>query len=233
MQTEVQRKGNDKTCQDKRKANYQLRILESSPDIFKLLFFSLIHFFKSCTGALKRRQQNTARANATPLVHHSLNSRASVTPSPHGIGRGPVINPYNTSIPNPYKKSTSTTSTSNSDAKSSLARQYPHRAGRIRVDRQFSTGISIGSIGGCDWDGNEEYNRDAPQGTSVAESKNDLEDSSSLDSGGPSFSSFRGRVGGGGAKRAKFGDDTNGTFSSQSSSDDDDVLTFTPFQPED
>ena len=146
-----------------------------------------------------------------------------------------MINPYNTSIQNPYKKSTSTTSNSNSDAKSSLARQYPHRAGRIRVDRQFSTGISIGNIGGCDWDGNEEYNRDAPQGTSMAGNKNDLEDSSSFDGGGLSFSSFHGRVGGGGAKKTKCGgrDDANGTFSSESSSDDDDVLTFTPFQPED
>lgn len=168
--------------------NLLLRILKSSLDIHsipKSHFFSLIHFFKSFTGTLKRRQQNTARANSTPRVHHSLNSRTSVTPSPstsHGIGvhRSAVTNPYNTSIQNPYKKSTSTPSNSNSDAKSSLARQYPHRAGRIRVDRQFSTGLSIGNIGGCDW---EEYNRDAPQGTPVAENKNNVEDSSSLDSG--------------------------------------------------
>lgn len=55
-------------------------------------------------------------------------------------------NPYdsskdNLSVENPYQKRASN---ENTRPKSLMRQQYPHREGRIRVDRQFSTAISIG-----------------------------------------------------------------------------------------
>lgn len=62
-------------------------------------------------------------------------------------------NPYGSSIndtpiDNPYQKRNLdmvTPSTERSRPKSLVRQQHPHRVGRIRVDRQFSTAIAIGS----------------------------------------------------------------------------------------
>ena len=140
---------------------------------------------------------------------------------------------------NPYKKKN--TSNLHGDARSSLAKQYPHRAGRIRVDRQFSTGLSIDTVGECDWDGydiDDDQRRDVSQNNGMGRDEHEFgEDSYSLESdGGLSYSHSASSLGtgtGGGAKGARRNDghDENGTMSSESSDDDDDVLTFTPFNP--
>jgi hypothetical protein len=126
-------------------------------------------------------------------------------------------------VQNPYKKRVASNQL-HSNSRSSLPEQYPHRAGRIRVDRQFSTGLSIGDIDVCDWDGsniNDYQIGDVPRGN-----KNEYgeEDYSSLESADKLLAAY-------GAKRVRQGDgfDKNGTMSSESSDDDDDVLTFTPF----
>ena len=85
--------------------------------------------------------------------------------------------------------------------KSSLARQHPHRAGRIRVDRQFTTNLSIGSIGDMVDTTERGANKEARTDTDNAvdsSNKKDLGDMSTDSSG----------------------DDDD---------DDDDVLLFVPF----
>lgn len=47
-------------------------------------------------------------------------------------------------VKNPYHDD-GNESVTNSGAESFIKQQYPHREGRIRVDRQFSTAVSIGA----------------------------------------------------------------------------------------
>ena len=113
-----------------------------------------IKAMESGEDIVHKQKQNTT---STPLYQTKcsleISNICSVTPSPQiGINRstsqsGNPMNPY-------VKKQTNcdriSTNKGRQRNQSSLRRQYPHRAGRIKVNRQFTTPLSIGV-------GNDDY----------------------------------------------------------------------------
>ncbi len=117
-----------------------------------------------------------AKSNSNSNRNYN-NDHSSLT-TPHQ--RRLVNNPYQrkdtqynfapSSNNNAYQSSTS--SNVNLDSyRSSLAKQHPHRAGRIRVDRQFTTDLSISSV--HDYD-DEDKNDDNGNDDTIHGQNNDL-----------------------------------------------------------
>lgn len=123
--------------------------------------------------------------------------------------------PNSNIVQNPYtnKYSNTTRAPSNYNTyKSSLAKQHPHRAGRIRVDKQFTTALSISSINEEDDNfSNDEFEKHSNMSHNVNNDKR----------------SSRVSVDGSIATSKRPQDDN--TSSDDDDDDDDDLLLFIPF----
>lgn len=112
-----------------------------------------------CTEMAAHTSLNQTSTNVrTKVLDNPYRSKTNMSnaASSHGL------------IQNPYKNDAMKSYTINT-AESFIKQQYPHREGRIRVDRQFSTAITIGDYSSFSLEKNDEA-------TSVAEG---LESSSS------------------------------------------------------
>lgn len=92
-------------------------------------------------------QNTTATPHNQTKDFHKKPNCFSITPSPHIVTNrnssqsGTPINPY---IKKKLKSDQLIINKGIQRNQSNLRRQYPHRAGRIKVDRQFTTPLSIG-----------------------------------------------------------------------------------------
>ena len=93
------------------------------------------------TSDAKRRRLEQQQSGRTPYRQTQF-----MTPL-HQSNTSVGITPRSNTISNPYRKDTTAVPIQNPYSRSEMQQQHPHRAGRIRVDRQFSPQISIADFG--------------------------------------------------------------------------------------
>lgn len=93
------------------------------------------------TSDAKRRRLQQQQSGRTPYRQTQYTTPRNQSNTSVGI------TPRSNTISNPYRKNTTSSTIQNPYSRSEVQQQHPHRAGRIRVDRQFSTPVSIADFG--------------------------------------------------------------------------------------
>jgi hypothetical protein len=130
-----------------------------------------LSFIHGQIDAARRKAAATSHSTLHPRSPWNNTSKNTSTSTSHSSMAASPFSSHNSlqqqsQIFNPYKKNhqqqhyPNPSSSNEQQAKRLLTEQYPHRAGRIRVDRQFTTSLSIGTCSNSIVQENEnEWNR--------------------------------------------------------------------------
>jgi hypothetical protein len=130
-----------------------------------------------------------------------------------------ILNPYTNNHQQQEQHYHSTTSSN--EAKRLLSEQHPHRAGRIRIDRQFTTSLSVGTRTNI-----QENDSEWRRGTKRQQSLDSISISPASDKDDEDMF----KNGACGRKITHMDNGCSSEVDSSDDDDDDDILTFVPFK---
>ncbi len=174
----------------------------------------------------KRQERQNAKCNDTSNFSTRARKNAFINTSTTSSGS---VRSAPQQVHNPYKRR-STEDTKNTNRRgqyyrSSLAKQHPHRAGRIRVDKQFTTALSLSSNHDEEEDEEEEDEESSPG------SDENSRDKEELSSEKRRFTMSSNVSIDGSLSTTKEGEKSlGGSASSDDEEDDEELLLFIPFE---
>ena len=167
----------------------------------------------------QQRQKNRSNAEKNIFNNNSTQRSGIVQPVPRQ-----VHNPYKRRAAEGHNEPTNTKGRKQ-HYRSSLAKQHPHRAGRIRVDKQFTTALSITS--NHDEVEDEESRPESERNGYDNEESSLLEQNRFTASSNISIDDSLSTAKGGGGKSTEENASSDGD---DDEDDDEDLLLFIPFE---
>jgi hypothetical protein len=171
-----------------------------------------------------RRRTNNTLSHRSWNIENSANGSYSLATSPCSYNpmhqqQRQILNPYTNNHQQQEQHYHSTTSSN--EAKRLLSEQHPHRAGRIRIDRQFTTSLSVGTRTNI-----QENDSEWRRGTKRQQSLDSISISPASDKDDEDMF----KNGACGRKITHMDNGCSSEVDSSDDDDDDDILTFVPFK---